>query len=112
MPDHRKEHRGHERHLEELAPELLAAEGVAQDQDAGRNDHEAEHEAGRPRLPDAEAVEEGQADPDEVEGIVSQLGQRAIARRFAAANANHAASTALGRSKPVAAMADGLDRSL
>jgi len=28
-------------------------------------------------------------------GIVSQLGQRAITKRFAAANANHAASTAL-----------------
>jgi hypothetical protein len=45
-------------------------------------------------------------------GIVSQLGQTAIATRFAAANANHATSTDLRRSEPVAAMPDRLDRSL
>src|SRR5512146_545620 len=43
-------------------------------------------------------------------GTVSQLGKRAIATRFAAANANHAASTALGRSQPIAAMSHRLDR--
>jgi hypothetical protein len=31
VPDHRKEHRGHERHLEQLAPELDPVEGVGED---------------------------------------------------------------------------------
>src|ERR1051325_2188662 len=42
-------------------------------------------------------------------GIVSQSGQSCIATRFAAAKANHAASTALRRNKPIAAMSHGLD---
>src|SRR5438034_890769 len=48
-------------------------------------------------------------------GIVSQVGQSSIATRFAAANANHAASTApkrLSRGEPVPAMPHGLDRGL
>ena len=67
MPDHRQEHRRHQRYLEQLAPELLAVEGVAQDQRARRRNHEAEHDAGGARRPDPEAVDQGQADPDEVE---------------------------------------------
>ena len=59
MPDHREEHRRHQRHLEQLAPELLAGEGVAQDQRARRRDHEAEHDAGRAPAPDPEAVDAG-----------------------------------------------------
>src|SRR5947208_7353971 len=42
-------------------------------------------------------------------GIVSQLGQSAIATRFAAAKANHAASTALRRSKSITAMPNRFD---
>src|SRR3954469_7253877 len=45
-------------------------------------------------------------------GIVSQLGQSSIAARFAAANANHAHSTALRRSQPIPAMPHRFDRSL
>src|SRR5947208_14492859 len=43
-------------------------------------------------------------------GIVSQRSQRIIASRFASANASHANSTALRRSKPVTRMADRFDR--
>src|SRR5690242_6920367 len=43
-------------------------------------------------------------------GIVSQSGQSSIATRFAAAKANHAASTALRCNQPIAAMPHGLDR--
>src|SRR5512144_3194332 len=43
-------------------------------------------------------------------GTVSQLGKRVIATRFAAANANQAASTDLCRSQPIAAMSHRLDR--
>src|SRR5438067_12494685 len=43
-------------------------------------------------------------------GIVSQLGQKLIARKFAIANAPHAASGQLRRSKSITGMADGLDR--
>src|SRR5436190_3713898 len=46
-------------------------------------------------------------------GIVSQVGQSSIATRFAAANANHANSTApkrLSRGESVPAMPHGLDR--
>src|SRR5438270_10789948 len=42
-------------------------------------------------------------------GIVSQLGQRSIAPRFAIAKAHQAASTAL-RGKAIPGMAHGLDR--
>jgi len=41
VPDHRKEHRSHERHLEEFAPELLAGEGVVEDEAAGCEDDHA-----------------------------------------------------------------------
>ena len=67
MPDHREEHRGHERHLEQLAPELGPGEGVAEDQAARAGDHEPEHDARGRGSPDPEAVDEGQADPDEME---------------------------------------------
>src|SRR5919197_802690 len=45
-------------------------------------------------------------------GIVSQLGQSAIARRFARANANHATSIALRRKAPLATPTIGAGRAL
>src|SRR5258705_2514427 len=42
-------------------------------------------------------------------GIVSQPAHRAIAARFAPANASHATSTGLGRRNPVPRVAHGLD---
>ena len=67
MPHHREEHRRHERHFEKLAPELDPLEGVDKNRRAGRDEDRAEHERGHLRPPDAEAIEERQADPDEVE---------------------------------------------
>ena len=67
VPDHREEHGRHERHLRQLARELRAHVDVPQDQRAGRDDHRAEHGQHRPDPPDAEAVQQRQADPDEVE---------------------------------------------
>src|SRR2546423_7724964 len=43
-------------------------------------------------------------------GTVSQRSQRIIASTLASANASHANSTALCRSKPVTRMANGFDR--
>ena len=67
VPHHREEHRRHERHLEELAPELDPLERVGEDRGARGDDDRAEHQRRRLRLPDAEAVDERQADPDEME---------------------------------------------
>ena len=67
VPHHREEHRRHERHLEELAPELDPLEGVGEDRRARGDEDRSEHERRHVRLPDAEAVQERQADPDEVE---------------------------------------------
>ena len=40
MPDHGEEHRRHQRHLEELAPELQSVERIGEDRGAG-GDHDA-----------------------------------------------------------------------
>ena len=67
MPDHGEEHRRHERHLEELAPQLDALERVREDARTRRDDDRSEDDAGDAGAPDAEAVDDRQADPDEVE---------------------------------------------
>ncbi len=45
MPHHREEHRRHQRHLEELAPELQPVEGIGEDRRAGGDDDAPEHGA-------------------------------------------------------------------
>ena len=67
VPHHREKHRRHQRHLEQLAPELIADERVLQDQRAGRRHDDAEGEVRGGDAPDPEPVHEGEADPDEVE---------------------------------------------
>jgi len=67
VPDHREEHRRHQRHLEQLAPELDPFEGVGENQRACPEEDHGEHERRRRRAPHTEAVEQRQADPDEVE---------------------------------------------
>ena len=67
MPHHRHEHRAHQRHLEQLAPELDAVECVAEDARAGSEDDDGEHRERHGRRPDSEPVDDRQADPDEVE---------------------------------------------
>ena len=67
MPDHGEEHRGHQRHLEELAPKLDPVEGVHEDQSTRAGDHGRENDPRSVATPDAEAVNQGQADPYEVE---------------------------------------------
>ncbi len=67
MPDHREEHGRHERDLEQLAPGLRAVVDVDEDQLAGDDADGDEGDEGRAQPPDAEAVDEREADPDEVE---------------------------------------------
>ena len=61
MAHHGEEHRGHERDLEQLAPELHAVERIAEDRGAGGDDDRAENDAGDGGRPHPEAVEERQA---------------------------------------------------
>ena len=77
MPDHGEEHRGHERHLEELAPELDPLEGVHEDQPAGTDDYGRENDRRPAAIPNAEAVDQGQADPHEVERDRFPVGPKA-----------------------------------
>jgi hypothetical protein len=67
VPHHRQEHRGHQRHLEQLAPQLAPVERVERDRRGGRDHHAGEHDQRRASRPHPEAVDERQADPDEVE---------------------------------------------
>ena len=67
VPDHGEEHRRHERHLEQLTPELDAGERVGHDARARREDHHGKDGPHRSRRPDADAVDEREGDPDEVE---------------------------------------------
>ena len=67
VPHHRDEHGRHERHLEQLAPELSALKGVVEDHDAGRRRHGREHDRRRAQAPHPEAVQDREAHPDEVE---------------------------------------------
>ena len=67
VPDHREEHRRHERHLEELAPLLVAAERVVHDQERRSKPRTTARTKPSAEAPDPEAVEQRQADPDEVE---------------------------------------------
>ena len=66
MPDHRQEHRRHQRHLEELPPQLNSAECIEADRQRRHPHHEPEHDERSPHRPHPEAVQEREADPDEV----------------------------------------------
>ena len=68
VPDHGEEHRGHERHLGQLAGQLRPAADVEHDHQPGRGADAGEDERRGHGTPDPEAVEQRQAHPDEVEG--------------------------------------------
>ena len=88
VPDHRQEHRRHQRHLEQLAPELVPCERVARGSSRPWR---------RPRAASTIAVGRGAQTRKPYRsvrliqmkwnGIVSQLGHAIIAATFAAANA-------------------------
>ena len=67
VPDHGQKHGRHERDLEQLAPQLDARERVEHDRRARKDDHEAQNDERRPERPHAEAVEQREADPHEME---------------------------------------------
>ena len=68
VPHHREEHREHERDLGELVEPVAGDLHGAQQRVARRHGDDREHERGAPAPPRAEAVEQGQAHPHEVEG--------------------------------------------
>jgi hypothetical protein len=67
VPDHRQEHERHQRHLEQFPPLLAARACVVEYQQPGDDAEHEQHSVGRLQRPDAEAVEHGEAGPDEVE---------------------------------------------
>jgi alpha-beta hydrolase superfamily lysophospholipase len=68
VPDNRAEHRCHQRDLGHLSRVLGAAHHVDAHRRPGRRDHHGEHPEGGPGRPRAESVEQGEADPDGMEG--------------------------------------------
>src|SRR4051795_2694172 len=67
VPDHREKHRAHQRNFGELPRYLRTVTHVLQDQDGSRCTDTDENDRGRQTPPDTKAVEQGEADPDEVE---------------------------------------------
>ena len=67
VPDHRQEHRRHQRDLGELVERGHVPPHVDPDQRARRHHHEGEDPQRGAGLPHPEAVEDGEAHPDEVE---------------------------------------------
>src|SRR2546423_14446239 len=68
VPDHCEKHRAHQRYFGELARYLRTITHVLQDQDGSRCADTQQNDRGRQTPPDPEAVEQSEADPDEVEG--------------------------------------------
>ena len=68
VPHHREEHGGHQGHLGQLVRRLGAGPEVGVDGYGRQPDDDGEDGEGRAAPPDPYAVEDGKADPDEVEG--------------------------------------------
>ena len=67
VPGHREEHRCHQRYLGELGGRLMPSPHVDSDADRRQQHHRAKHPQRVAGPPGAEPVDQGQADPDEVE---------------------------------------------
>jgi len=97
VPDHGDEHGAHQRHFGHLVDAMAGLQRALEQRGAGGHTDHREHDAGRARRPDAEAVEDRQADPDEVERDGLPLVQPEHHRTFAAAKAPRRAQASAAR---------------
>jgi hypothetical protein len=68
VPDHRQEHQRYKRDLDQVVPVLHPVHDLRHDDPAGRQRHHRHRQQGRLQPPHPEAVNDGQAHPDDEKG--------------------------------------------